>query len=283
MKRTVIILLFLAILFSGTIKANAQNTEAAELFSQGVNYYKLNKIEDSINSFKKAIEIDPKFYEAYYNLAHVQESRGYQHYDEAISTYEKLVEIMPEDYESMFGLGNLLYKRGYLSKSLTYLDRIPDYSEYYDKATKLIDVVEKRQVEWAAEQKLRESTLKRSFQFENVQSPSGVAVDSDGNVYAASFSQNTVYKITPQNVKSVFVGPAVLSGPVGIAVDANNNVYIANHTKGNVIKAAPNGKTKVLLLMKKPYYLNVDNQNKKLIITEWDKNSIVKFDLTGED
>ena len=282
MKRLVIILLFLIALFAPSMRANAQGTEATEYFSQGVNYYKLNKVEDSINSFKKAIEIDPKFYEAYYNLALVQESRGYHYYDEAIATYEKLIEIMPEDYESMYNLGNLLYKRGYLSKSLTYLDRIPDYSGYYEKASALTDIVEKRQVEVAAEQKLRESTIKRSFQFESVQSPSGVAVDSIGNVYAASFSQNTVYKITPQNTKSVFVGPAVLSGPVGIAVDANNNVYIANHTKGNVVKASPDGKTKVLLLMKKPYYLNVDNQNKKLIITEWDKNSIIKFDLTGE-
>ncbi len=261
-----------------TPKANAQgNSNATVYYNQGIDYYNSNEIQNSINSFKKAIEIDPKFYEAYYNLAKIQES--YKYYNDAISTFEKLIEITPEDYESMFNLGNLLYKRGYLKKSLTYLDRIPNYSEYFAQAEKLIDVVEKRQVEVAEEQKLKENTLKKSSLFENIQAPSGVAVDKQGNVYVASFSQNAVYKITPENVKTTFIGPNSLGGPVGIAIDEDSNIYIANYTKGNVIKAAPDGKTNVLLLVKKPYCLNVDDKNHKLLITEQEKNTVIKFDL----
>ncbi len=197
-------------------------------------------------------------------------------------TYEKLIEITPEDYESMFNFGNLLYKRGYLKKSLTYLDRIPNYSDYYEQAEKLIAIVEKRQVEVAQELKLKEDMLKKSSLLEKtIQAPTGVATDKLGNVYIASFAQNTVYKITPQNVKTTFVGPNNLSGPVGIAIDDNNNIYVANYTKGNIVKAEPDGKTTVLLLVKKPYCLNVDNQNKKLIITEQEKNTVIKFDLSN--
>ena len=90
-----------------------------------------------------------------------------------------------------------------------------------------------------------------------------------------------MYKITPQNVKTTFVGANNLGGPVGVAIDENNNIYIANYTKGNVVKAEPDGKTSVLLLVKKPYCLNVDNQNKKLLITEQEKNTVIKYDLSN--
>lgn len=274
---TVLIILFF-LFMDITPKANAQGIPSATVYyNQGIDFYNSNEIQNSINAFKKAIELDPKFYEAYYNLAKIQES--YKYYNDAIATYEKLIETMPEDYESMYNLGNLLYKRGYLKKSLTYLDRIPNYSEYFDSAEKLIDTVEKRQVEVAQEQKLKEDTLKKSSLFENIQAPSGVAVDKQGNVYVASFSQNAVYRITPDNVKTTFVGPNNLGGPVGIAIDNDNNIYIANYNKGNVIKAAPDGKTSVLLLVKKPYCLNVDDKNQKLLITEQEKNTVIKFDL----
>ena len=272
-------LIFLFVLFMAIApKADAQGIPSATVYyNQGIDFYNSNEIQNSINSFKKAIELDSKFYEAYYNLAKIQES--YKYYNDAIATYEKLIEIMPEDYESMYNLGNLLYKRGYLKKSLTYLDRIPNYSEYFNSAEKLIDTVEKRQIEVAQEQKLKENTLKKSSLFENIQAPSGVAVDKQGNVYVASFSQNAVYRITPENVKTTFVGPNNLGGPVGIAIDNENNIYIANYTKGNVIKAAPDGKVDILLLVKKPYCLNVDDKNQKLLITEQEKNTVIKFDL----
>lgn len=276
MKKLIITLLFIIVsFFAYTPKAGAES--ATTYYNQGIDYYRANEIQSSILSFKKAIELDPKFYEAYYNLAQIQES--YKYFNDAIATYEKLIEIMPEDYESMYNLGNLLYKRGYLRKSLTYLDRIPNYSEYYDEAQKLTDIVEKRQVEVAEEMKLKENALKKSSLLGTIQAPSGVAVDKNGNVYVASFSQNIVYKITPENTKTTFVGPNNLNGPVGLAVDSNNNIYIANYNKGNIVKAEPDGKTTVLLLVKKPYCLNVDDENKKLIITEQEKNTIIKFDL----
>lgn len=279
MKRLITTCLIFSFVLLGLIPCPAQGTDATSYYNKGIDYYNLNKIEDSINSFKKAIELDPKFYQAYYNLAKIQES--YKYYNDAMITYEKLLEITPEDYESMYNFGNLLYKRGYLKKSLTYLDRIPNYSEYYEQSEKLIDIVEKRQIEVAEETKLKENAAKRSSLFETIQAPTGVATDKLGNVYIASFSQNAVYKITPQNVKTTFVGANNLGGPVGVAIDENNNIYIANYTKGNVVKAEPDGKTSVLLLVKKPYCLNVDNQNKKLLITEQEKNTVIKYDLSN--
>lgn len=282
MKKYIVSLFLIFILFLGfTPKTKAESLPSATIYyNQGIDFYNNQEIQKSIEAFKKAIELDPKLYQAYYNLAKIQES--YKYYADALKTYEKLVDIMPEDYESIYNFGNLLYKRGYLKKSLTYLDMVPNYSEYYNQAQKLITVVEKRQVEVAIEERLKQDAARRSSIFDTVSAPSGIAADSAGNIYVASFSQNAVYKITPTKTKTTFITSQNLGGPIGIAVDEDNNVYVANYTKGNIIKATPNGKVKVLYLVKKPYCLSIDNKSKKLLITEQEKNTVIKYDISEE-
>lgn len=73
--------------------------------------------------------------------------------------------------------------------------------------------------------------------------PYGMAVDSSGNYYFASFNQNRVFKVTSGTISVVagsgaqgFSGDGVTGGagnadlyhPYGVAVDSSNNVYIAD-------------------------------------------------------
>ncbi|HKI38168.1 MAG TPA: hypothetical protein VKA46_40315 [Gemmataceae bacterium] len=66
--------------------------------------------------------------------------------------------------------------------------------------------------------------------------PTGVAVDSSGNVYIVDNGNNLVEKVTPQGQFSVIAGGGEfqLSSPTGVAVDGGGNVYIAN-TAYNVV------------------------------------------------
>ena len=84
-------------------------------------------------------------------------------------------------------------------------------------------------------------------------SPSGVAVDSVGNVYVADGGNSTIRKVTPAGVVTTLAGSAGNSGsidgtnstarfynPSGVAVDSAGNVYVAdsyNHTIRKVTSA----------------------------------------------
>jgi len=85
-------------------------------------------------------------------------------------------------------------------------------------------------------------------------SPSGVAVDTNGNVYVADFSSSTIRKITPAAVVTTLAGsPGSLGSadgvdsaarfrfPVGIAADSAGNVYVADLANYTIRKLSPVG------------------------------------------
>ena len=71
-------------------------------------------------------------------------------------------------------------------------------------------------------------------------SPQGLAFDTQGNLFVADWGNGTVTKITPQNVESTFA--TGLSNPVGLAFNSAGDLFVANAgANGYITEITPNG------------------------------------------
>ena len=88
-------------------------------------------------------------------------------------------------------------------------------------------------------------------------SPSGVAMDANGNLYVADTSNNTIRRLTPVGTNWVVTtlagqpasggtndgtnGGARFFGPIGVAVDSATNLYVADYVNHTIRKVTPVG------------------------------------------
>ncbi|MGB5648181.1 MAG: IPT/TIG domain-containing protein [Muriicola sp.] len=85
------------------------------------------------------------------------------------------------------------------------------------------------------------------------QQTSGVAIDSEGNVYVVEINNHSIRKISVSGEVSLYAGgtqsgtadgngtDARFNNPYGIAIDKEDNLYITDSSVGLIRKIAPNG------------------------------------------
>jgi len=286
MKNKLIILLFVlfGFIFNHTCAFGDNIEEAVKLYNEGIDKYNASEIDKSIQLFNEAIKVDPNFYDANYNLAQILMSVG--RYDEAIKPLEAILKTRPEDSETLYNLGKVQYKRGYLSSSFNYLKKIKETAPQFESAKILLNKIEKRQEELNLEAKISEHKnlvdtqgKAKSEELAEYNAPSGIALDSKKNIYILSFSENTVFKITPKGQKTTFSKSGLIKGPIGIAVDKDDNIYISNYSSNNIVKITPQWQASVFADVQKPYCIIYDDEHNRLYVTEQATNKLLKFDL----
>jgi len=74
-------------------------TDATDQFEQGVSVQNKGRLEDAVEAFEKALELDPKNGDAWFRKAFCLHELG--RYKEAMDSVGKALEIDPRDTEAM--------------------------------------------------------------------------------------------------------------------------------------------------------------------------------------
>lgn len=262
-------------------KLSDVSNEAKLEYNQGVDYYKIGAYDRSMAAFRRAIELDPNYIDAYYNLGSILE---YLKQDEAaLAVFKQIIVRKPDDYESVYKAANISNKLGHLDKAKSYLSLIPAESSVYNKAQKLAnsmntDIQTIKTAKEASDKVENNKFEQTNGMYNDIPSPTGITVDKNGNVFVACFSDNMIYKITPDGKRIIFVKDAKINGPIAMVSDDFGNIYVSNYNADNVVKISPTGSISVQIAnIKKPYGINISNG--MLFVSSQGSNSVLRYKL----
>ncbi|MGK7920733.1 MAG: tetratricopeptide repeat protein [Trichodesmium sp.] len=133
---------------SDTTTIIALNEEAKAEFDRGVKLYKEGELESAEAAFRKAIELDSEFAEAYANLGSLLANQN--NLSEAISQFENAVRLRPELAVLHYQLGVALYLENKRPEALASLSKARDLLKEQGKtedAEKVEKAIERIQAE----------------------------------------------------------------------------------------------------------------------------------------
>ena len=256
------------------------STEAKLQYNKGVDMYRLGRYDEAITAFQQAVDIDPNYIDAYYNLGSILEYIKQD--DAALAVFKQIILRKPTDYEAVFKAAALSVKLGMPDQAKSYLSLIPANSIVNSKAQQLaasmktdMQTIKHEQKQLAAQS---EKISQSNAVYENLGSPTGMVTDKNGNLYVAGFSDNDIVKISPDGERRIFVKDSRLNGPIGLEIDSSGNIYVANYNANNVLKISSTGQVSVLIgNIQKPYCLHIDGN--LLFISAQGSNSVVRYKL----
>ncbi|MCD7739972.1 MAG: tetratricopeptide repeat protein [Candidatus Gastranaerophilales bacterium] len=286
-----IILLFIIFLISGFFSFSfcaAENEEISEedmqqaiaAYKHGVEMVRVKAYDTAISSFQKALTFYPKMTDAYYNIASIYIAQ--KKFDEAYNAYVKIIAINPYDYDSILQAAKISYNRKNYSLAMKYLKYIPDDYDYYYVVQQLYNDAKTQfdaQRNKVERSKVTTANNNKRVLIDKFNSPAGMAVDSEGNMFVACYSDNSIVKVDKNKNKTNFVKDYLLDGPIGIAIDNYDNIYVANFEADNILKVTKGGNISVFMdNVSKPYFLYIKDDI--LYISEQGNDVVLEYNLS---
>jgi DNA-binding beta-propeller fold protein YncE len=279
------------LLLSGTAFAAEPAQTAEQWFAKGQAAYSQNKPWDAIQAFQMAVKADDHYTDAYYNLGVLYSS--VKKYPESQKAFNRALELRPQDQASRFELARLLEKAGRPQDAIVHYEVIPPNSSRYAKAQENILRLKQEMAAKppanaspaakpvAANPTTPPAKLKPIEYVTGLAGPTGMALDAQGNLIVANFSNNNIFKVSPSGEKKVLASGTGLNGPVGLALDPlTGYIYVANHLDNSVARVTQDGKVSVIATgLKKPYNLFLDRGKKLLYVSQQESNSVARITL----
>ena len=279
MKKLFILLGLTLLLGAGANATFAYSTEGAMYYNEGLDYYSRGEYGKAIDSFKQAVAKDPDFVDAYYNMGALFEYL--KSYQSAISCYSKINQLDPNDKETVLKLAELYYKLNNYERALFYITKINEKDDLYSKAKNLKNQIVVASQKAAAKNALANvNTANDAYRsvVDKFSGPTGLAMDSRGILYVASYTDNSIYKIMPNGQTQLYSKAPQLGGPIGLAFDSMDNLYVANYANNNILKINKAGQVYTFMTkITNPYYLII--KGNYMYITEQGNNTVIKYKL----
>jgi len=256
------------------------SNEAKLEYNQGIDFYKSGQYDRSMGAFRRAIALDPNYIDAYYNLGSILE---YLRQNEAaLDVFKQIIVRKPDDYESLYKAANLSFKLGNTDNAKKYLSLIPANSNIFEQAQNLAKKMgtDIQTIKADISRQAMEQTQKQADNdiYNDLPSPTGIAGDRAGNIYVACFSDNMIYKITPDGKRIIFIKDSKINGPIALVSDTYDNIYVSNYNGDNILKVTPTGNISTLISnIQKPYGMSIVNG--MLYVSSQGTNSVLKYKL----
>lgn len=285
-KLLLLIFLFCAVPALADDKPVRVETDAKLEYNKGIDFYNSGQFDNAVDCFRKAIDLEPNYLDAYYNLGMTFDYL--KQYEASISMFKELLTRKPDDYSAVYRAAVVSYKMNMPEQAKEFLAKLPASSPFYYKGQQLahelgtdiptIKAPQPLEDEPVESAQKSQGTFAGNFYYENLPSPTGIVVDSVGYLYVADFSDNLIYRITPTGEKMVYLKHPKLSGPIGLAMDDGGNLYIANYNSNSVMKLSSSHELTTLIEnIDKPYYLYVSGGY--LFISSQGTSSVVRYKI----
>ena len=172
--------------------------------SRGVSYHLLGHLSSAIEEFRKALEVDPEYYEALFGMATAYKKQ--EMFDEAIVGFKRLIEMDPKDTKSFLHLGDIYHEKGQLEEAKNYLKSglaiNPEMPVFHNN---LGAVYLKLNMHAEAEQEFREAlSIERSVPLLNAHFNIAVLHEARGEINQAIQEYKREQEISPFNFKPDF-------------------------------------------------------------------------------
>ena len=118
-RLAVILGVLVALLFAG--HGHAAVIEAIKRNNVGADFLKQNQLEEAIAEFRRAVEVDPSYVAAHFNLAYAYERA--QRFDEAIAQYTRALQLEPDNVFGLNNLGVLYTNKGQYDEAIRVLEQ----------------------------------------------------------------------------------------------------------------------------------------------------------------
>lgn len=102
--------------------APGNRDEAQRAFDQGLQAHRARQLNEAVQAYRRATQLDPSFYEAFYNLGLADSEAGYLAV--ALAAYEHALAIRPNEPDARYNFALVLERANYWADAANELDRL---------------------------------------------------------------------------------------------------------------------------------------------------------------